>query len=154
MNTTKLRLEFLRILGNYGVTEDFRLVAELIQAVVDVEAANPRASTTFALEKALSGMAERDMDKRERIVKEINILLAVNPLSSIHGETFVDHAYLRDEKGEDVKTFAKWWIINNPDRKYWSFEKMLMMWPQAFQKKEAPEPQEDKWIPFITRSGD
>jgi len=62
-------------------------------------------------------------------------------------DLFIEHALARSKEGEDIHTFAKFWLREHPDCQYWGAKSMLTNWPMAFKRKVqryvTPEP--DKW---------
>lgn len=72
---------------------------------------------------------------KEKIHHEIVERLRMNIVGK-DAEQFLDFVFIRSKHGEDITKFTIWWIQNNPDPKYWSFGRMMQMWPQAFREED------------------
>ena len=138
-----------KILRNHKI-DDLALEMELFAAISEW-ASGKAPERTAEQTKAEIAEALRKSgaqgDIRMLIQMTIVTKLNVNP-GSKDGLDFIEHAYLRNKEGEDITTFANWWLANFDDPKYWSFKRMKEMWPRAFVKKKFPHhvtAKEDKW---------
>jgi hypothetical protein len=148
MEPSLLRIGFSAVLKKYGI-DNLALEMELTEVVLTfLKGQNPARtaeSTRNEIAKAIQD-GKSDADIRMLIHATIINDLSVNP-SDKDGEEFIEFAYLRAKIGEDISTFVKWWLANNPDPKFWSFARMKMMWPQAFKRQERyVTPIEDKRV--------
>jgi hypothetical protein len=66
------------------------------------------------------------------IESAIKVQFGMEATSTKNGMKFVDHAAKKTEAGEHYQTFLDYWKSNGGDRKYWSFNRMIEMWPTAF----------------------
>lgn len=75
------------------------------------------------------------------IESAIKVQFGMEATSTKNGMKFVDHAAKRTEAGEHFQKFFDFWKVNGGERKFWSFNRMIEMWPGAF-VKAAPAKQQ------------
>lgn len=87
----------------------------------------------------LASLKDYGMKKAERI-EDITVKIAKILKINVHGprwESFIEFVYTREMKGESVEVFLKWLTSREDfDPTYWSPERMMTYYPQAFAKEE------------------
>ena len=85
-----------------------------------------------------------------KIMNDINEKLHIN-VTSKRWKEFIDYAYTRQEKHkEPVSKFIDWMLKNNPNPAYYSPDRFLMFYPQAF-TNDQNKPREDFVAPLPER---
>lgn len=87
------------------------------------------------VQKNIDVMGNLPVESDEEVLEIKNAIrrkLKVNPAGK-RWETFIDFVRVRKEKaGEDLGTFIEWALSNGFDARYWTPEKMITLYPQAF----------------------
>lgn len=87
---------------------------------------------------------------RNQIMEKIESKLHIN-VTNKRWKEFIDHAYNRQERhNEPVERFIDWMLKNNPNPSYWTPERFLMFYPQAF-VNDQNKPREDFVAPLPER---
>jgi hypothetical protein len=87
---------------------------------------------------------------RNQIMDKIETRLHINVTSKRWTE-FIDYAYTRQEKHkEPIDKFIDWMLKNNPNPSYWTPDRFLMFYPQAF-ANDQNKPREDFVAPLPER---
>ena len=88
--------------------------------------------------------------KKARELKRIQDMteekLAINADGNKRWQKFIEYAHSREKLGEDISVFLDWAIEEGFTPKYWSPEKMITMWPQAFVLKERKQKQKEEFV--------
>lgn len=75
--------------------------------------------------------------------------LHINPAGP-KWSNFLEFAYVRSVVGnEELDVFIKWALANGFDAKYWSADKMITLYPQAFVTAEEKAGEDDDFIDLI-----
>jgi hypothetical protein len=151
MSDVKLRSIFSTILKKYGI-DDLGLEMELASAATaHLTGVKSERDVRKEIETAfLTGQV--DHRTLLDIASYTQEKLCINPTGSeleARWTRFYEHAFRRNGKGEKIEKFISWWMENNPDPKYWSPERMITYWPQAFRIIEKEEA-DDKWSGVFT----
>lgn len=76
------------------------------------------------------------VEQKKEISENITKILNVNPVGS-RWQKFIDFAYnQKKNENRDVNVFLHWAIRHDFDVRYWTPEKMITMYPQAYTKDE------------------
>lgn len=129
--------------------EDFNLVLELTTAVFKLYHPDKKRSMLEIQQGVINAYrkSQEGASVREMISAVLNSTLGLNPWDT-EGQDFVEFAYLRFKHGEDINVFAKWWLENGGEPKYWSFKRMRQLWFQAFRVQRGATPKtntNNKW---------
>jgi hypothetical protein len=144
VDKSTIRLGLSKVLKQYGI-DNLELEINLTKVVREMygEPAPTVAEAKKTIADAIrSGALESDI--KQKIHDTVVGRLSMN-IRGIDANDFLEFAFSRHAHGEDIETFVSWWLENNPDPTFWSFNRMIIRWPQAFLRHVTATPQEDKW---------
>ena len=96
---------------------------DLVDSIVDTK-------NSYGMKKA---------EKISEITLKIEKKLKINPVGR-YWESFIEFVYVREKKGEKIEKFLKWLTEQEDfEVKYWSPQRMITYYPQAFINKDSEE---------------
>lgn len=149
--TRELRLSIGAVLQKHNIN-DLALEMELATTVQhfydERKIGRDAGEVKLEIQQAFLSGQEAHREK-EYIFSYIKDKLNINPtgpeLETRWGRLY-EYAYTQEkEHKEKIEVFIAWWLSHNPDPTYWSPERMITMWPQAFKGKKKLVEEKDKW---------